>query len=101
MTMNEFTKKELAFIERIQKENIDISKLSRRLKLLIKYCEISAAIFAIFILIIIIVIGEMPKIYHVFIFTSVFLVVLSQYLNWKHTLKFILKNKDTLAKKII
>ena len=95
--MNEFNKKEIAFIERVQKENIDISKLTKRLKYLIKYCEISAAIIITFILIIILIIGETPKIYHVLIFFSVFFIVLSQYLNWKRTLKFIRKNKETLV----
>ena len=97
--MNEFTKKEIAFIERVRKENIDISKLTKRLNILIKYCEISAIIIITFILVIMFIIGEMPKVYHVLIIFSVFFVVLSQYLNWKHTLKFILKNKETLVKK--
>jgi hypothetical protein len=94
--MNEFTKKEIDFIKRLKKEDIDISKLSRRLTLLIKYCEISAAIFAALILVIIFIIGEMPKIYHALIVLSVFFVLLSQYLNWKHTLKFLHKYKVSI-----
>ena len=96
INMNEFTKKEIAFIERVQKENIDITELSKRLKFLIKYCEISTALIIVSILAVIFIIGESPKIYHVLIFLSVFFVVLSKYLNWKHTLKFIRKNKGSL-----
>ena len=58
----------MAFIERVKKENIDISKLAKRLNILIKYSEISAIVIAVFVLAIIFIIGEMPKVYHVLIF---------------------------------
>jgi len=91
--MNDLTKKEAAFVEKIKKENIDLSKLAKRLKFLIKFCHIVAAIIIPITLFVVFVIGEKPKIYHLLAFLSIFFVVLSQYINWKHTLKYIDKLK--------
>lgn len=96
--MENLTKKEAAFVERIKKENIDLAKLEKRLAFLIKYCHVAAVIIILFILLIVFVVGETPKIYHLLAISSVFFVVLSQYINWKNTLKFIGKLKQTQHK---
>ena len=96
--MKDLTKNEAAFVEKIKKENIDLSKLTKRLKILIKYCQILAAIIIPVLLFVVFVIGETPKIYHLLAFLSVFFIVLSQYINWKNTLKFIEKHKETYFK---
>jgi len=92
--MKDLTKKEAAFVEKIKKENIDLPKLAKRLKFLIKYCHIVTAIMIPVTLFVVFVIGETPKIYHLLAFLSIFFVVLSQYINWKHTLKLIDKLKE-------
>ena len=92
--MKDLTKNEAAFLEKIKNENIDLSKLTKRLKLLIKFCQISAAIMIPITLFVVFVIGETPKIFHLLAFLSICFVVLSQYINWKKTLKFIEKLKE-------
>jgi len=96
--MNDFTKRELAFVEKLKKDNTDLSKLTKRLIILIKCCQIVAAIIIPFILLVVFVIGEEPKIYHILIFSSVFFIFLAQYLNWKHALKVIGKLRKIDAK---
>lgn len=97
--MNDFTKRELAFVKKLKDDNTDLSKLTKRLIILIKYCQIVAAIFIPFILFVVFVIGEEPKIYHILIFSSVFFILLAKYLNWKHALKVIGKLKKNDEKK--
>jgi len=94
--MTTFSVKEKAFIERVREEKIDITKLVKRLKLLIKISEISAVTIFALMLIILFFIGETPKLYHVLILLSVFLLVFVQYLNWRNTLTFIQKNRALL-----
>lgn len=89
INMNDFTKRELAFVKKLKNDNADLSKLTKQLIFLIKYCQIVAAIIIPFILFVFFVIGEKPKIYHILIFSSVFFILLAKYLNWKHALKVI------------
>lgn len=92
--MHEFSKKDAAFIERLEKENVDLSKLIKKLNFLIKYCQAAALVMTVFILCIVFVIGEKPKIYHALILLSGFLILLAQYINWKHSLKVIERFKE-------